>query len=186
MTDEQIIQLYWERNESAISETQTSYEKYLTKIIYNITGNIQDSTECLNDTYLKIWNSIPPNKPVVFSAYIGKIARETAIDTYRKQNRHKRKASEYTLTLDEIAECVSGNESTEKSVESEILGKEISLFLRGISSEKRKVFVMRYFYADSIKDISLQTNMSEAKIKSILHRTRKELKKHLEKEGYDL
>lgn len=186
MQDEKIIQLYWERNESAIKETQKTYEKYLSKIIYNVLGNIQDSTECLNDTYLKIWNSIPPNRPAVFSVYIGKIARETAIDAYRKQNRSKRKPSEYTLALDEISECVSGKENTEKSVETNLLGKEISSFLRTVSEDKRTVFIMRYYYADSIKDISEYTNMSESKVKGILHRTRKELKKHLEKEGFEI
>lgn len=186
MQDEKIIQLYWERNESAIRETQTVYEKYLSKIICNVLGDIRDSTECLNDTYLKIWNSIPPNRPTVFSAYIGKIARETAIDAYRRQNRSKRKASEYTLALDEIGECVSGKENTEKSVEMQILGKEISNYLRTVSEDNRAVFIMRYFYTDPIKDISERMNMSESKVKGILHRMRKGLRKHLEKEGFDL
>lgn len=186
MQDEKIIELYWERNESAIRETQTVYEKYLSKIIYNVLGNLQDSTECLNDTYFRIWNSIPPNRPAVFSTYIGKIARETAIDAYRKQNRSKRKASEYTLALDEISECVSGRENTEKAVEAKILGKEISSYLRTVSEDKRTVFIMRYYYADSVKDISKHMNMSESRVKSILHRMRKGLKKHLEKEGFEI
>lgn len=186
MQDEKIIQLYWERNESAISETQTRYEKYLSKIIFNVLGDTRDVAESLNDTYLKIWNSIPPDRPAVFSAYIGKIARETAIDAYRKLNRLKRKASEYTLALDEIGECVSGLESTEKEVELKLLGKEISNYLRTVPEYWRAVFIMRYFYADPIKDISKHMNMSESKVKGILHRMRKGLRKHLEKEGFDL
>ncbi len=186
MKDEQIIELYWNRNESAINETKTVYEKYLLKIIYNILGNIQDTPECLNDTYLKIWNSIPPNRPSVFSVYIGKIARETAIDAYRKQNRSKRKPTEYTLALEEISECVSGKETTEKAVEMKLLGKEISNYLHTISAEHRVVFVKRYFYNESVKGISQQMNISESKVKGILLRTRKGLRKHLEKEGFEL
>lgn len=186
MRDEQIILLYTERKESAITETKAAYEKYLMKIIGNILGDFQDSLECVNDVYLKIWNSIPPHKPAVFSTYIGKIARETAIDAYRKHNRQKRKPTEYTVSLEELGECVSGNGDTEKEVELRYLGKEISNFLRCVPSDYCTVFVMRYYYSDSIKDISACMKMSEAKVKGILHRTRKGLKKHLEKEGFEI
>lgn len=186
MRDDEIIQLYFERNEAAIAETDAAYGKYLLKIAYNILADTEDSKECVNDTYLKTWNSIPPHKPAVLSAYLGKIARESAIDTYRKQNRSKRKPSEYTLALDEISECVSGNENTESGVDAKLLGKEISRYLRSVSEEKRRIFVLRYYRCDSVRVIAEKLNMSEAKIKSVLHRTRNGLKKHLAKEGFEL
>lgn len=186
MLDDEIIKLYNERNEAAIAETDASYGKYLLKIAYNILADTEDSKECVNDTYLKTWNSIPPHKPAVLSAYLGKIARETAIDTYRRKNRNKRKPSEYTLALDEISECVSGNENTESSIDAKLLGKEISRYLRSVSEEKRVVFVMRYYRCDSIKDIAKHFDISESKVKGILHRTRNGLKKHLIREGFEL
>ncbi len=186
MRDDEIIRLYFERNEAAISETDAAYGKYLLKIAYNILADTEDSKECVNDTYLKVWNSIPPHKPAVLSAYLGKIARESAIDTYRKKNTSKRRLSEYTLALDEISECVSGNESTESTVDAKLLGKEISRYLRSVSEEKRHIFVMRYYRCDSVRAIAEKTDMSQAKVKSILHRTRNGLKKHLAKEGFEL
>ncbi len=186
MRDEDIIKLFMERKEAAITETQSAYGKYLLKITYNILGNTEDCKECINDTYLKAWNSIPPHNPAVLSVYLGKIARETAIDAYRKQNRQKRKGSEYSLTLDELSECVSGNENTETAVDSKLLGKEISRFLRSLPYDACRIFTMRYYHSDSVKDISLYFGMSEARVKGILHRTRKQLRKHLEKEGFSL
>lgn len=186
MRDDEIIQLYFERNEAAITETETTYGKYLLKIAYNILADTEDCKECVNDTYLKAWNSIPPHKPAVLSAYLGKIARENAIDIYRKQNRSKRKASEYALALDEISECVSGKENTESTVEAKLLGKEISRYLHSVSNQHCCIFTMRYYRCDSISDIANYFNMSESKVKGILHRTRKGLKKHLIKEGFEL
>ena len=186
MRDDEIIKLYFERNEAAITETETAYGKYLLKIAYNILADTEDCKECVNDTYLKAWNSIPPHKPAVLSAYLGKIARENAIDIYRKQNRCKRKPSEYILALDEISEYVPNTDDTENAVDTKLLGKEISRYLRTIPDYTAAVFVIRYFHCESIKTISLRFNISESKTKSMLHRTRKGLKKHLEKEGFDL
>lgn len=186
MQDKEIIQLYFERKEAAITETETAYGKYLLKIAYNILADTEDCKECLNDTYLKAWNTIPPNEPAVLSAYLGKIARENAIDIYRKKNRSKRKPSEYVLAVDELSECVSDIENTENEFDAKLLGNEISNFLRTVSQENQAVFVMRYYYCDSVKDIAKRMNMSESKIKSMLHITRKGLKKHLTKEGFNL
>lgn len=186
MRDDEIIKLYFERNEAAITETEAAYGRYMLKIAYNILADTEDCKECVNDTYLKVWNSIPPHKPAVLSAYLGKIARETAIDIYRKQNRSKRKPSEYTFALDEISECVSGKENTENAVDAKLLGKEISRFLHSVSEQSCTVFTMRYYRCDSISDIARHLNMSESKVKGILHRTRKGLKKHLIKEGFEL
>lgn len=186
MRDDEIIRLYFERNEAAISETEAAYGKYLLKIAYNILADTEDSKECVNDTYLKAWNSIPPHKPAVLSSYLGKIARESAIDAYRKKNTSKRRLSEYTLALDEISECVSGNESTESTVDAKLLGKEISRYLHSVSEQSCTVFTMRYYRCDSISDIAKHFNMSESKVKGILHRTRKGLKRHLIKEGFEL
>ncbi len=186
MQDDEIIRLYFKRNETAISATEAAYGKYLLKIAYNILANTEDCKECVNDTYLKAWNSIPPHKPAVLSAYLGKITRENAIDIYRKQSRNKRKPSEYAFALDELSECVSGNESTESRVDARMLGKEISRYLHSLTDEKQRIFVMRYYRCDSVKDIAAKLNVSESKVKTMLHRIRKGLKKHLIKEGFEL
>lgn len=186
MKDEMIIDLYWSRDQRAIWETEQKYGHYLTKIAYNILMNMSDCEECVNDTYFKAWNAMPPHRPDILSTFLGKITRRTAIDTYRKQNSDKRKPSEYAISLSELEDCVTGNHSPEQHVDAMALGKAISSFLRGIPVETRTIFVGRYFYLDSIRDLTKYYGMSESKVKSLLHRTRLGLKNYLEKEGFYL
>ena len=184
MQDSAIVELYWERNESAIEHTENKYGSYLRKIAYNILSDWDDSLENVNDTYLRAWNSMPPHKPCVLSTYLGKITRELSIDTYRKRNRQKRMASQYAISLSELEECLSDGNNLEEAVNLKLLTEAIHTFLQSISKEYRTIFVGRYYFADSIADISGYYGMSEAKVKSILHRTRLSLKKHLEQEGF--
>lgn len=184
MRDEQIVKLYWERNEAAINETQSKYQNYLMTIAYHILFDEEDSKESVNDTYLKAWNSMPPHKPDGLSYYLGKITREVSIDRYRKKNSQKRGGSEYTLSLSELEECVSGESLPEEQVELQILADSISAYLRTLPEKKRNIFICRYYFLDSIKDIAEYQGASESNIKSILHRIRVGLKNYLEKEGF--
>lgn len=183
MEDSKIVEMYWNRNEAAISETQQKYGNYLTKIAYNILADIEDSRESVSDTYLKAWNSIPPHKPVVLSAFLGKITRRIAIDIFRKKTAKKRVDSQYVLSLDELYECSSSQGNPEKEVDAKILTNAINDWLISLPNETRKIFVCRYFHFDSLNDIAHYTGSSEAKIKSTLHRARLNLKEYLEKEG---
>lgn len=184
MQDEKIIELYWQRHESAINETEQKYGPYLTKIAFNILNNIEDSRESVNDTYLKAWNSMPPQKPSILKTYLGKITRQLSIDVFRARNRQKRGSSQYVISLSELEECISSNHSVEQEIELELLGKTINNFICALPEQNRHIFVCRYYFCDSIKDISAFFGMSESKVKSILHRARLTLKNHLESEGF--
>lgn len=186
MDDDKIVNLYWQRDESAIRETENKYGRYLTRIAYNVLLDLEDSKESVNDTYFKAWNSMPPHKPGILSTYLGKITRQTSIDRYRKKNSQKRRCSEYALSLTELGECVSKEPAPEQEMELEILADAISTYLRSLPKESRNIFVCRYYFMDSIKEIAGYTGASESKIKSMLYRTRNGLKSYLEGEGYVL
>lgn len=184
MEDVKIVELYWQRNEVAIDATEKKYGKYLNKIAYNILSDNEDSKECVNDTYFKAWDSMPPNKPDVLSLYLGKITRFVSIDKLRKRTSAKRCPSQYNLSLSELDECISGGNVTEESIDKKLIAEAISKYLLTLSEEARNSFIHRYYYMDSIKDICSYFLMSESKVKSMLFRTRNGLKKYLEKEGY--
>jgi len=186
MDDEKIVALYWERSEEAIHETEIKYERYLIKIACNVLTDMEDSKESVNDTYLKAWNSMPKHRPSVLSTYLGKITRQAAIDIFRKRNSQKRYGSEYALSLSELDECIPDVGNTEQEYELQELGRIINTYLRTISQDARHVFVSRYYFMDSIRDISKCFDMSESKVKSMLYRTRLGLREYLEKEGFSL
>ncbi len=186
MEDLKIIEMFFERKECAITETERKYGRYLSKIAYNILFDTEDSEECVNDTYMKAWNSIPPQQPEILSTFLGKITRHLAIDLFRKKHAEKRKNSEYALSLSELDECIPDKFSAEKEIEQKELSESINRFLASLSKENRDIFVCRYFYSDSIKEIASFFKSNESKIKSSLFRSRKALKEHLEKEGFYL
>lgn len=186
MEDVKIVELYFNRDEKAISETQIKYGKYCYNISYNILSNNEDVQECLNDTYLHAWNSIPPNKPSILSTYLGKIIRRLSIDSYRKSKAQKRGGSEYTLSLDELDECLSNNVDSKDLVDEKILTETINAFLSRLSKTERTIFVLRYFNFDSINEISKHFGFKESKTKMILKRTRDKLKDYLNKKGYTI
>ena len=186
MEDEKIIELYFSRTENAIFETEKKFGKYLLKIANNILFDPEDSKECVNDTYLRAWDIIPPQKPEKLSLFLGKITRRLAIDIFRKKHTEKRGNSEYALSLSELDECIPDGFSAESEFEKKELLKSINGFLELLSDENRKIFICRYFYSDSIKEIASFFGTSESKIKSSLFRSRKALKEHLLKEGFFL
>lgn len=186
MKDSEIINLYWKRNEEAIRQTQQKYEPYLSKVAYNILSDPEDSKECVNDTYLAAWNSIPPHRPDILSTYLGKITRQLSIDVFRKKKSAKRYASEYAISLDELGDTFSGGTTPEKVFDGKMLDAAINRFICALPDDVQRAFVGRYFFLDSLKDIAGYCGMKESKLKSLLYRTRQELKSYLAKEGVDV
>lgn len=184
MEDSVIVDLYWQRDENAIRETDSKYSRYLLKIAYNILTNFEDSEESVNDTYLKAWNSIPPHKPCILSSYLAKITRQVSIDIFRKRKSEKRNGSEYAVSLIELEECVTDGRTPEQEMELQLLADAINRYLYSLSEESRNVFICRYFFLDSIREIAGYQGASESKIKSMLHRARIGLKLYLKKEGF--
>ncbi|MDO5602153.1 MAG: RNA polymerase sigma factor [Oscillospiraceae bacterium] len=182
MQDDDIVTLYWQRDETAIQETQQKYGRYLLKIAYQILLDLEDGKESVNDTYLKAWNSIPPHKPLVLPTYLGKITRQTSIDLFRKRNRKKRQASQYAVSLCELEECAGG--TTEQSADLRLLAETIERYLATLTRQARSAFVGRYYFMDPLKEVAAYCGMSESKAKSMLYRTRQGLKSFLEQEGF--
>ncbi len=185
MNDTDLIELYWSRSEVAIAETEKRYGNYCRYIAKNILGSDEDSEECVNDAYLKVWESIPPKRPDLFSAFIGVITRNIALNRYKAQNRLKRK-SNADIVFDEVAGIIS-DDSLHKSIADGIVVKNaINKFLSLLDVDTRTVFMRRYWYMSSVKDIASDYNLPEGTVKSVLYRTRLRLKVFLEKEGVDL
>ena len=178
MEDSEIIELYWQRNERAIGETAAKYGRKLNQIAYNVTKNQEDAEECVNDTYNSTWNSIPPARPEHFFAYIARIVRNLSFDLYDKAHAAKRSGTVVELT-DELLSCIPAADELERNAESAAITKVLNSFLEKQNSDMRKVFVRRYFYMDSVKDIAAGFAMSESKVKSILFRMRAALAKDL-------
>lgn len=183
MEDTRIIDLYWTRSEKAIAETSAKYGKYCYAIAYNILSNPQDADECVNDTYLKVWNLIPPNRPTILSAFLGKIVRRVSIDKWRSRNVGKRGSGEIIVALEELSECVPSSDNVEKAVEAAELERIIGSFVMSLPVMERRVFICRYWYLDSLGEICQQFGFTQSKVKMMLHRTRGKLLLYLKKES---
>ena len=183
MDDRQIINLYFERSEAAISETAAKYGNYCHAIAYNILYSKEDTEECVNDTYLKAWETIPPKLPDKLSVFLGKIIRNLALDKYRYYHGKKRGNGQISLVLEELSECIPALDSTEQAVADKLFVELLNAFLEELSPEKRKIFMQRYWYLRPISEIAEEFSISESKVKMTLLRTRNKLKLVLEKEG---
>ena len=184
MDDLKIIELYFERNERAIRETDAKYGKLCYRIAYNILNNREDSEECVNDTYMGAWNTIPPARPDNFVAFLSKIARNLSLKRLEFLTREKRSAA-IVLSLDELV-GVLPDERFSPEASDEYVGTLISAFLRTQKADARNVFIRRYFFFDSIGEICARYSFTESKVKNMLFRTRNKLKEYLIKEGIDL
>lgn len=186
MKDDQIIELYWQRDENAIRETQTQYGKYCHAIAEHILHDDKDAEECVNDTWLQAWNNIPPQRPTYLQLYLAKITRNLAFGRYRTSHAKKRGGGEANAVLEELAECLAGT----SDVETEYLGQEladsINRFVRSLPELKGNLFVRRYFYTEPVSEIAKRYGLTENHIMVILSRVRKKLKIYLEKEGYEI
>lgn len=186
MEDSKIINLYWDRDETAIAETGKKYGSYCRTIAQNILHNQEDSEECVNDTYLSAWNALPPQRPNVLSAFLGKITRNLAFDRYSFNHAEKRGGGEIDVVLDEIAEIVSDKNDMEQVVDGKALIESINAFLSQLPADKRKMFVMRYWYTEKIGAIAKQFGITDNACSVRLNRVREQLKKHLTDGGFDL
>lgn len=186
MDDVMIVQLYWDRNEQAIPATADKYENYCTTIAKNILGNCEDVEECVNDTYLRAWNAMPPHRPSVLSAFLGKLTRNLSLNRYRRNTVEKRGGGSISVVFDEITDLVSDTDTVEQELDRRELVQEIDHFLAGLSPDKRNIFVCRYWYFDSISDIASRFGKTENHISVILNRLRSKLRAHLLKRGFDL
>ena len=184
MDDKQIVQLYLDRNKQAVSATAEKYGNSCTEIAKNILGDKEEAAECVNDAYLKAWNSIPPHNPKSLSVFLGNITRDLAIKRYKEKFCSKQDGDEVAMILEEIAEFVSDTE--EHAVDLEELFEAINGFLATLNEEKRNIFVCRYWYLNSITHIAERFGISESKVKIILLRCRNQLREYLIKEGYRL
>lgn len=186
MEDHQIIDLYFARDEEAIPATDAKYGKYCTAIAKSILSSPEDAEECLSDTYLRTWNTIPPHRPGILSAFLGKITRNLAFNRHKENTAQKRGGGELPLVLEELAGCVSGKEWVEDALDYKELVESINAFLSALSAEKRKLFVCRYFYCESVETLSQRFGLSYGSLTMTLSRLRKSLKAYLIKRGYEL
>jgi RNA polymerase sigma-70 factor (ECF subfamily) len=186
MEDSAIIELYWDRDQSAITETAGKYGGFLWGISWNILRSHGDAEECVNDTYLRAWNAIPPNRPTAFRAWLGRIARNLSLDRWSQKRAEKRGGDEMEILLGELDDCVPAPHGTEKHLEDQETAALISAFLRRLPQESRVMFLRRYWYGDSVETIAQKLHCGQGKVKSSLFRTRKALRAYLEKEGVSL
>lgn len=182
LDDRTIIQHYWDRDERAITETDKKYGSYCHKIAENILENSEDAKECVNDTYLKTWNSVPPEWPKIFPAFIGKIVRNTAFNYYTRIHAQKRGGSMTEVVLEELDECIPDKNAEFIQDDCELTGI-INTFLESLSERNREIFVLRYWYNEKISYIAATMKMSENSVFSVLNRMRRKLRKILEEKG---
>jgi len=180
LEDRKIVELFWERKEEAISEAARKYGKYCHSVAYNILRSEQDAEECVNDTYARAWNAMPPHKPQRLSAFLGRITRNVALNRYEYERAQKRRSG-IELVYDEIAEIVP--DASESVADEVALTEAINSYLASLPKRTRMIFVRRYWYLSQISEIAEDMGLSESNVKAILLRARARLKAHLEKEG---
>lgn len=187
MEDQLIIDLYFARDERAITETSGKYGRLLRSIAFGILKSMEDAEECESDTYLKAWNIIPPTRPTAFQAFLAKITRNLSLDRYDSLHAAKRGAGEVPLMIEELEECIPDESasSTDDESNDEELKRILDKFLETLPQDARKIFMRRYFFGDSVNEIADRLGFGKSKVKMTLSRTRDSLKVLLEKEGYN-
>lgn len=183
MEDQAILNLYFERSEAAIVQTDAKYGGYCYSIAYHILTNKEDAEESVSDTYLAAWNTIPPRRPNMLATFLGRITRYISINRWKSRTAHKRGGGEMDLALDELSECVAGDLDVEAQYAHKETVRAFRAFLCTLPETERRVFLRRYWYLDSTAEICQRFGFSESKVKSMLYRTRKKLHNALEKEG---
>lgn len=186
MEDVQIVDLYFARNEQAITETAAKYGSYLFSIAQNILVNRSDAEETVNDTYMGAWRSIPPHRPNRLSTYLGKITRRCSLEKWKRNHAQKRGGGEVSLALEELADCIPGGESPQVQLEMKELTRLMNRFVKTLPETEQRIFICRYWYLIPVKTIARDFGFSESKVKSMLSRTRSKLKICLQKEGIEV
>lgn len=183
ISDEQIIELYWKRNETAIQHTDKKYGRFLYRIAYNILSDTLDCEECQNDAYLELWRAIPPAKPIAFKAFIAQVMRRTAIDRYYK-NREKRKIpSELMVSMKECEFFLSDSGSPDEIVFAQEIGRWINDFVRSLTKQQQYIFMGRFYFFDSVATIAKELQITESAVYKALSKLKKSLKKELLSKG---
>jgi RNA polymerase sigma factor (sigma-70 family) len=180
MEDSQILDLYWGRDERAIGETAGKYGIFLWNVTWNILRSHSDAEECVNDTYLRAWDSIPPDRPTAFRAWLGRVARNLSLDRWKQSRAQKRGGDHLEVLLGELDDCIPAPHGVEQSLEDQEIASLISTFLRTLSREQRFLFLRRYWYGDAISAIAREMGCGEGRVKSSLFRIRKALRNYLE------
>lgn len=183
MEDAAIVDLYWQRSDQAISETDHKYGRYCHTIAYNICANNEDAEECVNDTWFSAWNLMPDKRPSILSTFLGYITRNFALNRYKAQHSQKRGGGEMPLALDEMSECIPDIISIEQHYEEKELESAIDTFVSTLSETDRRMFIARYWFLASVAEIAEKMNCSLSKTKSSLYRTRNKLRAYLQEEG---
>ena len=181
MTDSQIVELFWQRDERAITESSARYGRYCHAIAYAILQSQPDSAEVVNDTWLRAWQAMPPHRPAALNTFLGKITRRLALTRLRDSKRLKRGGGQVALALDELRVCAGGPDP----VDALALRDALNAFLEGLKPDVRAIFVARYWRFASIEQIAAHTGLTKSAVKSALLRCRKKLKAALESEGYN-
>lgn len=183
MEDQAIIDLYWQRSDRAIAESDSKYGRYCTTIATNICGNQEDAEECVSDTWFTAWNQMPPKRPTILSAFFGAITRNTAINYVRTRQRKKRGGGQMDLVLSELEDCLPSSDDVEKAMEMRELMGAIRQFVGDLREEDRTLFLARYYYMTPIAQIAERLHYSESKVKTTLYRLRQQLGKKLKEDG---
>lgn len=184
MEDSKIVELYLQKNENAIKETDSKYGAYCFTIADNILHNKEDSEECVNDTWLKTWNAIPPQKPTKLQMFLAKITRNLSFNRYNSRSAEKRGGGEIVFVLDELAECLACESDVASEYEARELGQCVRRFVQELSERDGNVFVRRYFFTEPVAQIARKYGLTENNVMVILSRTRTKLRTHLIKEGF--
>lgn len=184
MEDAQIVKLYWERNPEAIARSREKYGIYCFSLADRIVTSREDAEECVNDTWLHAWNSMPPHRPSALRIFLAKITRRVALNRWKAASAQKRGGGQLPLVLDELSECVSGQEDAEGAVETRELRRLLDQFIRELPAREGNIFLRRYFFTEPVGEIARQWGLTENHVSVLLSRTRKKLKLLLEKEGY--
>ena len=182
MEEKELVDLFFERNEKAISRLEEKFGNYCFTIAKNILMNFEDSQECVQDVYYKVWNSIPPKRPDNFKAWLGKTVRNSALNILAK-NHAKKRSRQAETSFEELQDCLSSEYTSETALDSSELGEIISAWLRTLESEDRILFVRRYWFGERLTDLAKKKNIPEKKLAMKMYELRKELKTALEKEG---
>lgn len=183
MDDSKIVDLYWARSQQAIAESERKYGAYCRTVARNILARTEDVEECVNDTWLRAWNTIPPQRPTFLQAFFGKLTRNLSLDRWRRDRAQKRGGSQVELALDELEDCLAARDRVDEVLDVQTTAQLISNFVRGLPQQDRMLFIRRYWYLDDIQTLAKTFGMGQSQVKSRLHRIRQRLKTELEKEG---
>lgn len=186
LSDEEIIELYFQRSESAIDETDKKYGELVFRIAYNILNDKSDSEECQNDTYLDVWKAIPPTRPRVFGAFIAKIARRISIDLYRHKARKRSVPSELVSSIDELEFCLTDGGNVLESIEVKELARALNTFLKTLSQKQQYIFISRFYFSYSVEQIAREMGSTPSSVYKALEKIKRALGEYLKKEGVDV